>query len=250
MLIAHDLEGSGDPVALLHSSVADRRMFQPQWEPLLTAGYRLVRVDFRGAGETPAPTGPHNHAEDLRDVLDARGISRAAIVGSSFGGRVAQEFAARWPDRAAALVLLCAARAGFPATPDIEDFWTREAELLEAGDLDAAVSLNVSTLLGPAADAGARQLVARMQRHSFEVQLAAPDIEPVTVEYDITAITARTLVVSGAHDLPYFIEVAKSLAADIPAARHVHLDWAGHLPSIEGPAMLNPILLEFLNRHL
>jgi 3-oxoadipate enol-lactonase len=246
MLLAHDIDGAGDSVALLHSSVGDRRMFAAQWEPLLAAGYRVLRVDFRGAGETPAPTGPHNHADDLRDVLDEYEISRVALVGSSFGGRVAQEFAARWPDRVSRLVLLCAARAGHPETPDISAFAEQESELIDAGDLAAAVALNVTTFLGPEADDATRDLVARMQLHNFEVQLAGPEVDSTEVDYDVAAITAPTLVVSGGHDLAYFNQIAEYLGQQIAAARVVRLDWAGHLPSLEDPARLNPVLLDFL----
>ena len=60
MVLAHDLDGTGDPVVLLHSGVADRRMWRPQCGPLLDAGYRVLRPDFRGHGESPMPTEPYN----------------------------------------------------------------------------------------------------------------------------------------------------------------------------------------------
>jgi pimeloyl-ACP methyl ester carboxylesterase len=47
-------------------------------------------------------------------LLDSEGLERAAIVGSSFGGRVALEVATVAPERVLALVLLCAAA---PACP-------------------------------------------------------------------------------------------------------------------------------------
>jgi pimeloyl-ACP methyl ester carboxylesterase len=246
VLLSHDVDGAGEAVVLLHSSVGDRRMFQPQWGPLQAAGYRLVRVDFRGHGESPAATEPYNDADDVREVLDSHGIVRAAVVGTSFGGAVAQEFAARWPDRVSALVLICSAKPGHPPTDDILAFSGRENELLGEGNLDEAVELNVRTFVGPAADDATRELVARMQRHTFEVQLAAADVDPIEAEYDLAGITARTLVLSGAKDLVYFDQIADHLGSRIPDARRMDLDWAGHLPSLENPALLNSILLDFL----
>ena len=223
-------------------------MWQPQVGPLTEAGFRLVRLDFRGYGETPPPVDPYDNARDVLDVVDALGLGRVAVVGASFGGRIGQEFAARWPDRVDRLVLLCAAMAGHPPTPDIAAFGAREDELLEAGEVDEAVALNIRTFLGPAADADTIDLVARMQRHVFEVQLPAPDVPASTVEYDLTAITARTVVVSGGHDVDYFQQIAEVLTARIPDATHVSLDWAGHLPSLESPDRLNPIVLDALRR--
>jgi 3-oxoadipate enol-lactonase len=246
MLLAHDIDGSGDPVVLLHSGVADRRMYDPQWTPLREAGYRALRADFRGHGDTPAPTEPYNDADDVRELLDSCDLDRVALVGSSFGGRIAQEFAARWPQRVSRLVLLCAARAGHEPTPEIQSFWEREEALIDAGDIEGAVVLNVDTFVGPAADDGVRSLVTTMQRRAFEVQLAGPDIDEIKADYDVAAITAPTLVISGGQDLPYFGGIARYLAERIPDARHLTLDWAGHLPSLEDPARFNPILLEFL----
>jgi pimeloyl-ACP methyl ester carboxylesterase len=246
VLLAHDHAGTGSPVVLLHSWACDRRMFTPQWEPLIDAGHHVVRVDFRGFGDTPAATEPYSDADDLRVVVDAIGLDQVALVGSSGSGMVAQEFAARWPERVSRLMLLCTAGAGQEPTPDISEFWQRERELLAADDLDGAVELNVRTLLGPAADAATRALMAQMQRHTFEVQLAAPEVEPIEADYDLSAITAQTVVVVGGHDLRFFAEIADRLLTAVPAARRVGLDWAGHLPSLEDPARFNPVLLDFL----
>jgi pimeloyl-ACP methyl ester carboxylesterase len=250
VLIVYDIDGpdDGPPVVLLHSSVCDRRMWQPQVGPLADAGFRVVRVDFRGYGETPPPSQPYDNARDVLDVLDALGLGRVAVVGASFGGRVGQELAARWPDRVDTLVLLCAAMAGHPPTADIETFVTQEDELLEAGEVDRAVALNIRTFLGPAADDDTMDLVARMQRHAFEVQLSAPDVQASTVDYDLAAITATTVVVSGRHDVDYFQQISEALTARIPDATHLALEWAGHLPSLESPDRLNPILLHALRR--
>jgi 3-oxoadipate enol-lactonase len=252
-VLRHDIDGPpGAPaVVLLHSSVADRRMWQPQWAPLLGAGFRVVRVDFQGYGQTPAPVETYDNAADVVEVLDHLGLDRVSVVGASFGGRVGQELAARWPGRVDRLVLLCAALAGHPSTKDIEAFAAREDELIEAGDLDAAVALNVRTFVGPAATEETRALVAEMQRHSFEVQLAASDeTGPVRAPYELSAITAPSLLVSGAYDLPDFRAIAADLAARLADARLVELDWAGHLPSLERPDIVNGILIDFLGEVL
>ncbi|MER7520011.1 alpha/beta hydrolase [Streptomyces sp. NPDC126499] len=251
MTLAHDVAGDGpSTVLLLHSGVCDRRMWDGQFHALAEAGHRVVRCDLRGFGDTPVD-GPHVHADDVAALLDALGAERAALVGSSFGGEVALEFAARHPGRATALALLCAA-----APVDLEPgerlraFGRREDELIEAGDLDAAVDLNVDFWLGPEADAGARELVRRMQRRAFELQLAAPEAfgpAPAGVtEADLARIDVPVLAVSGDHDVPVFRELAARLAELLPYARHVPLDWAGHLPALERPEETARLLAGFL----
>ena len=247
MTLAHDVAGAGPAVLLLHSTASDRRMWDPQVPVLTAAGRRVVRCDFRGYGGTPMPDRPWNDAQDVVDLLDELGITDTAVIAASGGGRIALEFAARWPRRVTALALLCTALAGHQPSPALREFGDREDALLEAGDIDGATELNVTTWLGPYADDAIRAALREMQRHAFEVQLAATEEpEPIRVESDPVAITAPTLLVSGAHDFADFREIAAGLAGRIPGARHIDLEWAGHLPSMERPDLMNPLLTGFL----
>ncbi|MFJ6634565.1 alpha/beta fold hydrolase [Streptomyces sp. NPDC091376] len=280
MTLSHDVAGHGPVVVLLHSSVCDRRMWDDQWKALTDAGHRVVRCDFRGFGDTPAEAvHPYRDADDVLALLDTLGVGRAALVGASFGGRVAVEIAARNPERVTALALLCAALPGHEPGPALRDFDSREDELIEADDLRGAVELNVTTWLGPEATEAVRERVRAMQRHAFEVQLAADEaagesaegtadesagesaegtadeaagLEPPESEgpsVDPAAITAPSLVVSGAHDMADFRAMSTRLARLIPDARHIELAWAGHLPSLERPAEATALLTAFLREH-
>lgn len=251
MLMSYDQAGpaDGELVLLLHTGVTDRRMWDRQWEPLAER-YRVVRPDLRGFGETPMPGGSFSYVEDVVELLGTLDGGPAVLVGASFGGRVALATAAARPDLVSRLVLLCPAFSGLPVTPDVAAFGDREDELLEAGDVDGAVELNVSSWLGPEAGTAVAELVRTMQRRAFDVQLAAdalPDPpEPVWPEPDLAQTRQPTLVVSGAHDFIWFGQIAEHLAATMPDARHVQLPWAGHLPSLERPAEITDLLLDAL----
>jgi pimeloyl-ACP methyl ester carboxylesterase len=109
----------------------------------------------------------------------------------------------------------------------------------------------VATWVGPEASAATRDRVRLMQRHAFEVQLAATDVPPShRTEPDLDAITAPALLVAGAHDLTDFREIAATLADRLPGARHLELGWAGHLPSLERPDTVNQLLIGFLREVL
>ncbi|MFE4311387.1 alpha/beta fold hydrolase [Streptomyces sp. NPDC056891] len=250
MTLSHDLAGQGPTtVLLLHSGVCDRRMWDGQFHALAEAGHRVVRCDLRGFGDTPVDAA-HTHADDVRELLDHLGVERAAVVGSSFGGKVALELAVRHPGHVSALALLASGIPGFAPGDELRAWDDREDELLEAGDLDGAVELNVDTWLGPEAGPEARALVREMQRHAFEVQLAVPEeLHPVTPEVtadDLAGIEVPALVAVGAHDLPDFRAVADDLTRLLPGARRVDLDWAGHLPALERPAETARLLTAFL----
>jgi pimeloyl-ACP methyl ester carboxylesterase len=249
--LAYDDAGSGPAVLLLHSTVCDRRMWDPQMPALVDAGYRAVRCDLPGYGDSSVPDEPFDEAQNVVDLLDELGLDAVAVVGASGGGRVAQAVAARWPARVAVLALLCTAAADHEPGPELRAFGEREEALIEAGDLAGAVELNLDTWLGPLTDTATREKVATMQRRAFEVQLAAPpSAEVLDPSYDLAAIAAPTLIVSGAYDLADFRGIAADLADRLPAAELIELDWAGHLPSLERPDAVNGILVDFLRNAL
>lgn len=249
VLMAYDDGGAGDgmPVVLLHSGVCDRRMWDPQWDPL-TQSFRVVRPDLRGFGETPLPPGRFSFAADVVELLDHLGVERACVVGSSLGGRVALELAATAPRMVERLVLLCPALAGFP-TPDADAFEKAEEALYEVGDIDGFVELNVATWVGPEANDEVRDLVRAMQRRAAEVQIAAEsEPEPPelhSIDVDPATIACPSVVVSGGADLDRFQAVAAHLTKAIPNARGVHLEWAGHLPSLERPDVVTALVADF-----
>lgn len=250
-MLHHTVTGSGPAVVLVHAGVADGRMWDATRDALADA-WTVVVPDLRGFGDSPVPPAdaePWSNSGDVLDLLDHLGIAEAAVVGASFGGRVAIEVAATAPDRVTRLVLLAPSVAGMEPSETRRAFGDDEDALLEAGDVEGATELNVRTWLGPEADDTARALVHDMQKLAFEVQLAAdPDAEPQPVDADPSRIIAPTTIVVGAHDLPDFARVARYLRDTIPTTELVELDWAGHLPTLERPDETVALVSDALSR--
>ena len=77
--------------------------------------FDVVVHDQRGLGATEAPPGPYtmaDYAADGRALLDHLGLERVRVIGTSFGGMVAQEFAVTYPERVERLALLCTSPGG------------------------------------------------------------------------------------------------------------------------------------------
>lgn len=248
-MVAYDDEGSGMAVVLIHSGICDRRMWDVQAAVLATS-YRVIRPDLRGFGETPLPPEKYSFADDIFAMLDQLHLERAAFIGSSLGGRVALEAAAANSERVTSLILLCPAFRGVERTPDADAFAAEEDQLLAGGDLDAAVELNVATWLGPDASEECRDLVREMQRHAFEVQLAAESDDPgpqlMPTDVDLRQVSVPTLVVSGGRDMDHFQRLAQHVAGSITGAHLQHLPWAAHLPSLERPREVSDLVRNFL----
>jgi pimeloyl-ACP methyl ester carboxylesterase/putative sterol carrier protein len=100
--------GRGHPVVLLHGLGASKITWLPVLAPL-AARHRVIVPDLPGHGESDKPRHeytPRFYAKVVRQLLDAVGVERAAVVGNSLGGRIALELALRSPGRVAALALL------------------------------------------------------------------------------------------------------------------------------------------------
>lgn len=99
--------GHGYPVLLLHSLGTSNRLWSGVI-PRLSARYRVIAPDYLGHGQSSRP--PHeasvpDHARWLVELADTLGIDSAAVVGTSFGGQIATELAAYYPDRFPVLIL-------------------------------------------------------------------------------------------------------------------------------------------------
>ena len=246
-LLHFEHAGEGAHVVLIHAGIADSRMWAPQWAAW-EGRFALTRLDLRGFGRSGRQTGSFSHAADVLAVLDATRIDRAALVGASFGGRVALDLAAAHPERVTGLVLADPPLPGHAWSDEIRAFSEAEDEALEAGDLDAATDVNVELWLASASE-GVRAAIREQQRNAFELQFGdEPDESLLTPELRsaLASLDIRALVITGQHDKADFLAIADELAATLPNARRETIPGAGHLPSLEQPAAFDAAVLPFL----
>lgn len=153
--IAYDVTGSGDPVVLLHGLALDRQM----WDPNLAAfadHYRVIRIDFPGAGQSDQPVGPTSFSDIVAGVLGHLGVRRAHIVGLSNGGEIAVNLAIEHPDVVRSLVLVDASLNGFSYTPE---FTGRFQTYFGAAQRDGVTRANELWLADPLFAPAARDSV-------------------------------------------------------------------------------------------
>ncbi len=101
--------GTGYPVLYFHGTGVTGDVMVGIESPMIDDGFRLIAPNRPGYGKTPLA--PHPSAAGCAGVaaalLDSLGVARVGVMGSSGGAAFATAFAARHPDRADSLVLLC-----------------------------------------------------------------------------------------------------------------------------------------------
>jgi pimeloyl-ACP methyl ester carboxylesterase len=194
---------------------------------------RLILFDKRGTGLSdplPGPQPLEERMEDVRAVLDAAGVERAALVGLSEGSPMAVVFAATYPNRTSALVL-CGSIVGgpsqaHPAGERWEEVASRVRDALGNWGDGSTVRL-----LSPSAE-GTQQQLGAMERAGASPRMAR-ELIAMWLEIDIrdvlASVSVPTLVLHRTDEI-FPIEAAREIAARIPSSRLVELPGIDHTP--------------------
>jgi 3-oxoadipate enol-lactonase len=209
---------------------------------LIAALARTCRVaahDQRGLGKSGIPDGPYSIADYAADgaaVLDDLAWDRCAIVGFSFGGMIAQEFAVTFPERVQRLVLMCTSAGGNLGSSfalhelallPVEERLKRMPLLMDSRFTDAWLAEHPSdaTLV---AEAEKRSLAPRTpnQLKGERLQLEARKHHDVSGQ--LQRITCPAFVAAGRFDRLAPAANSEAIAAHLPDAR-LRVYEGGHL---------------------
>lgn len=250
----YEVEGAGEPLLLLHAGVADSRMWAKQ-APAFADRYRVIRCDLRGFGRSDMPPGAFAYHDDVAGLLDFLDVERAHLLGSSFGSQVALDVTLAYPRRVQSLILCAPSVGGESPSPRIRRFWEQEDAALEAGDLEAAVELNLRLWVdGPQrmpkdVDPAVRRRVRTMQLEAFQKVVpedaALQPLSPPAIRR-LDAVKAPTLILVGQLDLEEKRVLARRLEREIAGATAVVVDGAAHMLNMERPQTFNRHVRDFL----
>jgi 3-oxoadipate enol-lactonase len=213
---------------------------------------RIVRFDHRGHGRSPVPDGPYEIGDLGRDVialLDRLGIEGGSYCGLSIGGMVGQWLAINAPERIERLILICTA-AYLPEAASV--YGERAAAVRSAGTPEVVADAVIARWFTPSWATANPDIVAR---HRAMIAGTAAEgyagcceaIAAFDARAGLGAITAPTLVISGAEDPSIPAAHGRAIADAIPGARFELLDGAAHLASVERPAAVTALIAGHLN---
>jgi 3-oxoadipate enol-lactonase len=245
-----EAEGCGTPVLLIMGHLYSARMWRPLL-PTLAQKHRAIYFDNRGTGasDTTRSVTVGELAADALAVLDAAGVRRAHVYGVSMGGGIAAEFAMRWPDRVATLVLGCTMMktAKTPRSPWIARLLYYLPQGLVRRLLLSRTTPHSYGSAAPA-DAVAKDMEAlageRFTMRGVRAQAAAI-AGYVTTREAVGRIGAPTLVLHGDEDRAVDVRSGRELAEAIPQSRLVIFEGAGHNYLVAAGPASTRALLEF-----
>lgn len=237
-MLAVETWGAGAALLLLHGWALDRRVWAPQ-RPLADR-FRLIALDRRGFGGSTAPPDLAAEVSDLLAVREALGLGPIILVGMSQGARTALQFALRYPDHVAGLVLQGAPLDGFQPGPRGEDsipLWTYRT-LLHDDRLAEMKALWRDHPLMRGADVG--DILDSYDGRD----LLGPEGPAAPLAGALGDIEAPALVLTGEEDVPWRQLVGDALAYGLPNARRERIG-GGHLCNLSRPAAYNALVASF-----
>ena len=227
--------------------------------------FRVVVFDARGCGLSEG-IAPYSHAQWAADVDALRqwiGAEKVVVAGGSYGGFIALEYAVRYPDHVAAIVLRDTSADGSNLELAFENarqqtrveinwanfnrYWTGNvrddaelkalwAELIPLYDFEYDEAKSTA-----AVEAG----LYRHESHNacFQENFPTYDLKP-----QLPSIAVPTLVTVGRDDWVTPVSASETIARLIPAAELVIFEKSGHSPQTEEPEEFQRVLRDFLDR--
>jgi 3-oxoadipate enol-lactonase len=245
--------GDGPPVVFVNGLTATLESWYYQ-VPSFRKKYSVIVYDCRGQGRSDKPpsgyTGDH-HTRDLKALLDYLEIPKFHLIGHSFGGFVAMNFAINYPEMVGALVI---SDSTSEAKPLIEKILIGWVEAQRHGGLDLRFDVSLPWLYSDAF-IKKNQRKIRLFKEAFRKN-SIEAAEKLTLESlnnmatdRLSLISSPTLLLQGEEDILTPLRYARQLRESIPGAQIAVIEKSGHVPPIENHAEFNRVALEFIARH-
>lgn len=252
----HDC-GAGDPVLLIHGSGPGVTAWA-NWRltiPALEDRFRVIAPDMAGFGYTdPADDVGFSKkmwVDQLTGLLDLLDIGAVSIVGNSFGGAIALEFARTSPDRCTRIVLMGAVGTSFPLTVPLDAVWGYTPSLDAMGQMLPLFVYDKSMVTEDLVEMRYRASVRPTVQERFSKLFPHPRQRWVDAlaqsDEALAGIHHPVLVVHGVDDevIPY--DASVRLANLLPNAELHSIENCGHWVQIEQKDAFNAILRDFLS---
>ena len=250
--------GTGTPIVLIPGLQGRWEWMRPAVEAL-AKHHRVVSFSLCDERTSPFPCDPakafDNYVAQVGLAMDRAGLSQAAIVGVSYGGLIASEFSARFPERVSALVLASALHSGWQPN-------TAQQRYLSAPRLMSPVFVATAPgRMNPEVAAAIPKIGARLRFMAGQgARIAMAPASPARMARrviwaadhrfaDPRTIRARALVMTGepALDQVVPVHVTEQYMKELQSAERVVLERTGHIGLVTRPRAFAEILGRFVD---
>lgn len=239
--------GAGpQPAVFIHGNIGSWRWWQPVMERL-PERFHSYALDSRGCGQTGRPETGHSiaqFADDVRSFVKALGLSHLVLIGHSLGGGTAMQYAVKYPEDLAALILLDPLPAGGLVVPEaahpLFDQWQKDrATLREA-------------LVGTAPAAKLDEFFEQLVDEAFGASRAVfKDNLKAMAEMNLTdalpGLRVPTLIIWGEQDAWIPRTAVEDIHRGISGSQLRIVPGVGHSLNVERPDQFVSTMVEFLD---
>jgi pimeloyl-ACP methyl ester carboxylesterase len=259
------IAGEGPVVLLIHGMAGSATTWKHVM-PALSERFTVLAPDLLGHGKSDKAKGDYSlgaMASALRDLLVALGYKRATVVGQSYGGGIAMQFAYQYPERCERLVLVDSGGLGLEVSPLLRILTLPGSEAVLLVACAPAVRHVVETLgrIALRKKIQTAPVIPELWRSysslgNIEARLAFLRTLRAVIDPHGQAVSAKdklhlaaglpTLIIWGAEDRIIPVEHAYTARAAIPGSRLEIIEGAGHYPHCEAPERFVDTLTEFI----
>ncbi len=254
--IYYEVHGDGpQTLVMIHGATLHSGVFREQ-TPEFARHFRTVLFDNRGAGRTDQPDEPYTMrqlADDTARLINVLQIGRAAVLGVSMGGMIAQELAINFPERLSCLLLACTHFGGKGAIqppPEMQAAMAAgSAASAEQRQLQLKAAFSDETIeRRPEVIEKVNEIRAVHPMPPFALKRRMQALERHDTADRLQSITMPTMVLTGREDRLVAPGNARMIAERIPNAVLKELP-GGHVFFIEHPELFNPLVIDFIKAH-
>ena len=258
----YELGGSenGKPVVLVHGFSVPYFIFDPTFDFLTKAGFRVLRYDLIGRGYSDRPKTAYKidlFVRQLRDLLEALNLPQVNLLGLSMGGPITASFIDQNPQVVDKFILIDPAGAKRVTL----SLLLEAVKLPIFGELALGLFGSGSMVKGIASDMFDPELVEhfqaqykiQMQYKGFKYAILSTMrnrmLESFAETYArVGKLKKPTLLIWGKNDTTVPFKNSAEILKAIPHAEFHPIENCGHIPHYEKPEIVNKVLLEFLSK--
>ena len=258
----YELSGpeNGKPIELVHGFSVPYFIFDPTFDILTKAGFRVLRYDLIGRGYSDRPKTAYKiylFVRQLRDLLKALNMPKVNLLGLSMGGPITASFIDQNPQVVDKFILIDPAGAKRVTL----SLLLEAVKLPIFGELALGLFGSGSMVKGIASDMFDPELVEhfqaqykiQMQYKGFKYAILSTMrnrmLESFAETYArVGKLKKPTLLIWGKNDTTVPFKNSAEILKAIPHAEFHPIENCGHIPHYEKPEIVNKVLMEFLSK--